>query len=117
MPRDQQPVKPNTVAPLDVGAVVAHFVHAMAEAPPSKSEIFLHLKGSLRWKEAAAAESISRCLDRRTLTLKLKEGFSGDIVSGDAFDPDAFLRERAVAARVATRATREPHAEKTQYLR
>ena len=115
MPRDQQPVKPNTVAPLDVGAVVAHFVHAMAEAPPSKSEIFLHLKGSLRWKEAAAAESISRCLDRRTLTLK--EGFSGDIVSGDAFDPDAFLPERAVAARVATRATREPHAEKTQYLR
>lgn len=100
---------------LDVDAVVAHFVHAMAGAPPSKGEIFRHLKGSLRWKEAAAAEAISRCLDRRTLSLR--EGDSSDIVSGDAFDPDAFPRERVLAARAATRARREPHVEKTQYLR
>ena len=100
---------------LDVDAVVAHFVHAMAGAAPSKGEIFRHLKGSLRWKEAAATEAISRCLDWRTISLK--EGNSSEIVIGDAFDPDAFPRERAVAARAAARATREPHVEKTQYLR
>lgn len=112
MAQDVRSEQSNSV---DADAVVAHFVHAMAGAPPSKDEIYRHLKGSLRWKEAAAAEAISRCLDRHTVSLK--EGNSGDIVSGDAFDPHAFPRERAVAARAATRATREPHVEKTQYLR
>ena len=111
MAKDVRAEQPNSV---DVDAVVAHFVHAMSEAPPSRSEIFRHLKGSLRWKEAAAAEAISRCLDQRTLSLK--DGETG-VLTGDAFDPHAFPRERALAVRAANRATREPHVEKTQYLR
>lgn len=112
MAQDARSEKSNT---LDVDAVVAHFVYAMAGAPPSKNEIFRYLKGSLRWKEAVAGEAISRCLDRRTVCLK--EGNSDGVFIGGAFDPQAFPRERAMAVRAAARATREPHVEKTQYLR
>lgn len=105
----------NTVVTLDVDAVVAHFVDAMGALPPSREEVFRHLKGSLRWKEAAAAEAISRGLERHTLSLE--EGESDILATGDAFDPHAFPRERALAARAAARTTRTPHAEKTQHLR
>ena len=110
-----QSAETNTFVTLDVDAVVAHFVDAMGALPPLREEIFLHLKGSLRWKEAAAAEAISRCLERHTLALE--QGESDVLVTGNAFDPHAFPRERALAARAAARTTRTPHAEKTQHLR
>lgn len=115
MARDPKFAESNTTVPLDIDAVVGHFVHAMADSPPSKEEVFRNLKSSVRWSEAAATEAISRCLERRTLSLK--GGDSGVLIAGGAFDFQSFPRERAVAERAKARATRKPHIEKTQHLR
>ena len=111
----QQVANSKKVLPVNNDAVVAHFVHAMADSPPLKEEVFGHLKSSLRWNKAAAGDVIARCLEKRILSLK--ESDTDTLITGDAFDLKAFPRERALAERAKARATRKPHIEKTQHLR
>ena len=98
---------------LEIDAIVAHLVHSMADYGCTRDGVFQRLKGRLRWKEEAAMVAIDRCI-ARGLVLVRKEKGGERLVSGAAFDANAFPKEREAANKALSRAARVPHADRTR---
>ena len=102
------------IAPaLDIDAVVAHLVHAMAEDGCTRDGVFRRLRGRLRWKEDVAMVAMDRCIAQGAIVAN-RSGSGERLVPGAAFDASSFPLEREAANKALSRAARVPHADRTR---